>query len=301
VTAAEAERRVRAEYAGRLEGSASYRSYFPGLHLKYEARSGLVFRLSHSNGIGRPDFGSIMPNSTVNFSSQTITLSNPALKPQYSKNYDASVEYYFEPVGLVSVGVFSKDVRDFIFQDRSRFVGAGANNGFDGEYEGYNIITSANGGSARYRGVEVSFQQQFTFLRGLWSRFGLNANYTYLTTEGNYGGAAVSTQVAGFKPRTANLGISYRGTKASVIVQGNWVGTWLTSNSTNAALLRYEKPRTQIDVKTKYTISRRLGLFCDIENLLAEPLNQNYLTYEDRAGQTRLTAPKIVAGVQGRF
>ena len=67
------------------------------------------------------------------------------------------------------------------------------------------------------------------------------------------------------------------------------------------ALLRYEKPRTQIDLKTRYTLSRRLSLFCDVENILAEPLNENYLAYEDRAGQTRLTAPKIVAGLQGRF
>ena len=301
VTPAEAERRVKAEYAGRLENSASYRNVFPGIHFKYEARRGLVARLSHSNGIGRPDFGSIMPSSTVSFSAQTVTFSNPALKPQYSENFDASLEYYFEPVGLVSIGAFSKDISDFIFQDRSRFLGSGANNGFDGEYAGYNIITSANGGSARYRGIEVSYQQQFTFLPGFWRRFGLNANYTYLSTKGDYGGAAVSTQVAGLKPRTANLAISYRGSKASVILQWNWLGTWLVSNSTNPALLRYESPRTQIDIKTKFTLSRRLSLFCDVENLSAEPLNKNYLTFEDRSGQTRLTAPKIVAGVQGRF
>ncbi len=301
VTPAEAERRVKAEYAGRLDNSASYRNVFPGLHFKYEARNGLIARLSHSNGIGRPDFGSIMPSSTVNFSAQTITFSNPALKPQYSENFDASLEYYFEPVGLFSVGAFAKNISDFIFQDRSQFVGTGANNGFDGEYPGYNIITSANGGSARYRGLELSYQQQFTFLPGFWRGFGLNANYTYLTTKGDYGGAAVSTQVAGFKPRTANIAISYRGAKASVILQWNWLGTWLVSNSTNPALLRFESPRTQVDVKTKFNLSRRMSLFCDVENLTAEPLNKNYLTFEDRSGQTRLTAPKIVAGIQGRF
>lgn len=301
VTAAEAERRVRADYVGRLENKAKYNSVFPGLHLKYETPGGLVARASHSNGIGRPDFGSIMPNSTVSFAAQTITFSNPALKPQYSENYDISLEYYFEPVGLLSIGAFSKEISDFIFQDRSRFVGAGANNGFDGEYEGYNLITSANGGFARYRGLELSYQQQFTFLPGIWKGLGLNANYTYLETKGDYGGAAVSTAVAGFKPRTSNVAISYRGKKLNLIAQWNWVGRWLVTNSNNAALLRYESPRTQIDLKSKYTLSRRLSLFCDLENILAEPLNENYLTYEDRAGQTRHTSPKIVAGVQGRF
>jgi len=301
VTNAEAERRVRADYVGRLENKAKYSSVFPGLHLKYETPSGIVARASHSNGIGRPDFGSIMPNSTVNFAAQTITFSNPALKPQYSENYDVSLEYYFEPVGLLSIGAFTKEISDFIFQDRSRFVGTGANNGFDGEYEGYNLITSANGGFARYRGLELSYQQQFTFLPGIWKGLGLNANFTYLKTKGDYGGAAVSTAVAGFKPRTANLALSYRGKKLNVIAQWNWVGRWLVTNSPNAALLRYERPRTQIDLKSKYTLSRRLSLFCDLENILAEPLNENYLAFENRAGQTRLTSPKVVVGVQGRF
>lgn len=301
VTDAEAERRVKAEYAGRLENKATYDSLFPGVHLKYEAPAGFVVRASHSNGIGRPDFGSIMPNSTVNFAAQTITFSNPALKPQYSENYDVSLEYYFEPVGLLSIGAFQKEITEFIFQDRSRFVGGGANNGFNGEYEGYNLITTANGGFARYRGLELSFQQQFTFLPGFWRGFGLNANYTYLETRGDYGGAAVSTQVSGFKPRTANVAISYRGSNLNVVAQWNWVGRWLVSNSTNAALLRYEKPRTLVDLKTRYTLTRRLSLFCDLENILAEPLNENFLAYEDRAGQKRLTAPKIVAGLQGRF
>jgi len=242
VTAAEAERRVRAEYEGRLQNKASYRSVFPGVHFNYEATNGIVARLSHTNGIGRPDFGSIMPNSTVSYTAQTITYSNPALKPQYSENFDVSLEYYFEPVGLVSIGAFSKDITDFIFQDRSQFVASGANNGFDGDYEGFNIITSANGGSARYRGLEFSFQQQFTFLPGILSRLGLNANYTYLSTKGDYGGATVTNQVAGFRPRTANLTLSYRGPKLRVSLQGNWVGTWLTSNSTNVALLRYAPP-----------------------------------------------------------
>jgi len=301
VTAVEAERRVKAEYAGRLENSASYQSFFPGLHFKYETKNGWVARASHTNGIGRPDFGSIMPNSTVNFSDATITYSNPALKPQYSENFDVSLEYYFEPVGLISVGAFTKNITDFIFQDRSRFVPAGSDNGFNGDYEGYNIITSANGGSARYRGLEFSFQQQLTFLPGFLKGLGVNANYTYLETKGDYGGTVVSTQIAGFKPRTSNIAVSYRHSRLNVMAQWNWVSSYLQTNSSNAALLRYERARTQVDLKMKYTLSRTTSVFCDVENLFSEPLNNNYLYSESRSGQTRLTTPKIVAGIQGRF
>ena len=301
VTPAEAQRRVEAEYAGLLRNNAKYRNTFPGAHAKYELPAGLLARASYTEGIGRPDFGSIMPNSDVNFSAQTITLSNPGLKPQRSKNYDVSLEYYFEPVGLLSLGAFRKDIRDYIFQDSSQTVPTGPNNGFDGQYNGYTIVTSANGGFAKYRGVEVSYQQQFTFLPGIGKNFGLIANYTWLKTEGNYGARTTTSDVAGFIPRTMNVALSYRGKRASVAVQRNWTSKYLVTNSTNAALVRYQAPREVFDVKTKYTLTRRVSLFCDVENVLAEPINKNYFVFEDRPNQTRLTAPKIVFGAQGKL
>ena len=58
--------------------------------MKYEPVPNLVTRLSWSTGVGRPPFGSIIPNTTVNDTAQTVTLSNPDLKPQYSNNGDFS-------------------------------------------------------------------------------------------------------------------------------------------------------------------------------------------------------------------
>jgi TonB-dependent receptor len=237
----------------------------------------------------------------VNFTAQTITVSNPGLKPQRSKNYDVSLEYYFEPVGLLSVGAFRKDIRDYIFQDSSQTVPTGADNGFDGQYAGYTIITSANGGFARYRGLEASYQQQFTFLPGFLKNLGLLANHTWLKTEGNYGARTTTTAVAGFIPRMMNLALTWRGRRASVIVQRNWTSTYLVTNSTNPALVRYQAPREVYDVKTKYTLSRAVSLFLDVENVSAEPINKNYFVFADRPNQTRLTVQKLVFGMQGRF
>jgi TonB-dependent receptor len=301
VTPAEAQRRVETEYAGRMESSAKYRNTFPGLHVKYDLGHGFLARASYSNGIGRPDFGSIMPNSDVNFSAQTVTLSNPGLKPQYSKNYDISLEYYFEPVGLLSLGAFRKNISDYIFQDRSRTVGTGVDNGFDGQYAGYTIITSANGGAARYQGIEASYQQQFTFLPGRLRGLGLNANYTYLKTEGNYGGAATTTVLPNFIPKIFNVALTYRDRRISVVLQRLWTDVYLVTNSTNPALVRWQAARESWDLKTKFTLNRRLSVFCDLENLFAEPINQNYFVTPARPNQTRLTVPKIVAGVQGRY
>ena len=65
-----------------------------------------------------------------------VSTRNAALQPQYSDNFDATVEYYFEPVGTVSASVFLKEVSDFQFTDSSQLVPAGQDNGFGGLYEG---------------------------------------------------------------------------------------------------------------------------------------------------------------------
>jgi hypothetical protein len=43
-----------------------------------------------------------------------------------------SLRYYFEPAGLISAGVFLKELKDFIFTQGGPIVGGGADNGFGG-------------------------------------------------------------------------------------------------------------------------------------------------------------------------
>ena len=195
----------------------------------------MLARASYSTSIGRPGIASIIPSLTVNEQAERLTVANTSLKPQRANNFDFTLEYYFEPIGLFSTSFFLKEVSDFIYTDSSRVVPAGASNGFDGLYSGYAITTTANGGDARYRGFEVNYQQQFTFLPGFLSGFGVNMNYTQLQTKGDYGGKVATTQVAGFRPRTGNIALNYRFSKYEVRVQTNWLDTYLTSVSTNAA------------------------------------------------------------------
>lgn len=288
-------------FTGRLRRRGDYTDVFPGIHLRYTPRSNLVTRLSYSSGIGRPSFDSLIPLDTVNDAAQTINTRNAALKPQYSDNLDATAEYYFEPVGTLSVSAFNKELRDFIFSDTSQIVGSGADNGYDGQYAGYRITTSRNGGKARYRGVEFSYQQQLTFLPGFWRGFGLYANYTRLTTRGDYGGTTVTTQVAGFVPKTGNVAITYLGSGFNIRLNAVWRDTYLVTNSANAALLVFQEPKLQVNLKTKYTVSPKLSFFCDIENLNKSPITETYVGTKDRPNQTRIVVAKIVAGIQGRF
>jgi hypothetical protein len=87
------------------------RPELPSVHLTHDWNRNLKTRLSWSTSFGRPALTNLMPNESVNETNQTLTVNNPALLPQSSTNWDATLEYYFEPVGNFSVGWFHKEIR----------------------------------------------------------------------------------------------------------------------------------------------------------------------------------------------
>jgi iron complex outermembrane receptor protein len=301
LTEEEIKRRAEYEWGTRVRSEGQYQDVFPGVHFKYTHRSGFIGRASYSTSIGRPSISSIIPNTAVNEGAQRITVANTGLKPQHADNFDVTLEYYFEPVGLFTAGVFLKEVSDFIFTDTSQTVGSGSNNGFDGLYEGYSITTSANGGHARYRGFELSYQQQFVFLPGFWSGFGINLNYTQLSTRGDYGTPIATTQVAGFRPRTANIALSYKKRRYDVRLQTNWVDTYLQTASTNAALILYESPKVTTSAKITFAATPKTSVYLNWDNIFGEPSSNIWRGVEGRVARIRSVYPTIAAGIQGRF
>lgn len=300
LTPAEIRRRNLVEFSGRRTATGAYRQIFPGLHFKYELRPGLLGRLSYSTNIGRPDIGQLIPRTTVDDENRTISTSNPGLKPQFAHNFDAGVEYYFEPVGLLSAGVFLKEIKDFIFTQGGAIVPGGNDNGFGGEYVGYSLTTQYNGGSARVRGFELAYQQQFTFLPGFWSGFGVFANYSRNATEGNYGGTVSTSQVAGFIPEAANLGISYIRGRASVRFQFAHVGKYLVSVAPSQARLQYVRGRDVLDIKTVFKLTKNFDYYLDVSNAL-NATEYNYAYEGDRRSYNYKVGALFLTGINMRF
>lgn len=309
---AEIERRTRAEFPGRLVTKGEYRGVFPGVHFKYEPVRSVVTRLSYATNIGRPSIGQLIPRTTVSLpgvasenSLGTISTTNPNLKPQYADNFDLATEYYFEPAGLVSVGFFLKEIKSFIFTNNGATVGSGPNNGFNGQYEGYQLNTQENGGQAKIRGVELNYIQQFTFLPGWWSGFGAFANYTRMNVAGNYAGGNVTaraptSEVAGFNPETGNAGLSYIKNKITVRVQLNHHGRYLTGFSTIRSALTYSRSRNVVDVKTAFQISRNFSAYLDVVNVFERP-DRASESYDGEPRAIHQMAPMVFFGLNARL
>jgi TonB-dependent receptor len=286
-------------FGGKTTRKSSYTDMFPSVHLRYEPLPDFLVRASVSTGIGRPSFTDLMPITTVNTSSNSITQNNTGLKPQHSTGYDVSIEHYLKPVGLLSVGVFEKEIKDYIFSVRNTVPG-GAANGFGGQYEGFDLNTKTNGGWARVKGFEANYQQQLTFLPGWLGGLGVFANYTRLLTRGTFSGTVVVDKLANFTPVTSNVGISYIRSKLTLRAQLNYVGEQLTSYNANPANWQFLEQRAFVDLSAKYTLTPRLGFYIDVYNIN----NAKYLKYQGlgtRPVDDQYYGTRLSAGITGRF
>ncbi|MBI5768945.1 MAG: TonB-dependent receptor [Verrucomicrobia bacterium] len=293
------------DYAGtRREVAGSYANTFPSVHLTQDLTSGLKARLSWSNSFGRPPLNNSFPSETPNETAQTITISNPSLKPRLAENWDASLEYYFEPVGSVTVGWFHKTIRDYSVSGiLSGTVATGPDNGYNGEYAGWSILTSRNLGTAIVQGWELSYHQQFTFLPGWLKGLGGGANFTILDAHGNFGGAVErkSGEVPGFVPFTANANLSWRHRRFSARVIWNRTGEFINAfTAAGSGRNQYTQRRTVTNCGVAYQVRPWLSLSMDVSNLFDTP-QIFYRGIADQVSEYRIPGTTVTFGVSGRF
>src|SRR5688572_1171323 len=208
-----------------LEQGTRYTKAFPSAHLFHDITPDLKVRGSYSTSFGRAPFNDFFPSISINETTDVITVSNATLKPQTAQNWDVTVEYYFEPVGSLTVGWFHKTIKDYIVRDQEiGIIGDGTNNGYNGEYVGFSERTAVNAPSVIEQGWEFAYQQQFTFLPGLLQGLSGSANYTWIDTHGLYEVDRYLTkkEVAGFIPYAANLTLSWRYRKFSARILYNF-------------------------------------------------------------------------------
>jgi TonB-dependent receptor len=285
-----------------IEGS--YTKAFPSLHLTHDVTPNLKARLAWSTSFGRPGFGELFPNETVNETAQSLTINNAALLPQNAKNWDVSVDYYFEPVGNLSVGFFQKTIKDYIVRNINiGTVESGAANGYNGDYAGFTEFTSANAGTAYVQGWEFSYQQQFTFLPGILKGLSGSLNYTVLDTHGDFGGTTSlgGGQVVGFIPQAANAMLSWRYQRFSTRVLYNWTGDYIVEYSAaSVGRNRWRRAMDTVNLGLAYQLNPKVNLTCDVSNLFNEP-QVIYRGFRNQPSTINYNFVTVNIGVNGRF
>ena len=302
----------------RLErANAANRAYdgtYPSLHLTYLVTEKLQLRAAYAKTYGRPDFSNIVPNATItendiefstdpNASPGTISVRNTGLKPWTAANYDLSAEYYTENGGLITAGVFRKDIANFFGTLQTRATAEVLDDfGLDPRYVGWFLDTTINSGDARVTGVEFNVRQSLAPLGKYGRLFSVFANATKLKLEGS--SSAAFTR---FVPVSANWGVTF--TKRPLTIMANWHhrGEQDRGASTGLGPLAkvYQDARTTLDISLSYQAHRRATLFVNARNVTNVWFNSSRYQAETpvyaRRSSTNSYGAQWSFGVKGTF
>ena len=249
-----------------VSNSGSYDNWMPSLHLQWKPARNLIVRAAWTTTIGRPDYGSLAATEGLSFDGSQPTLSrgNPGLKARESEGFDLSVEYY-PPDGLISLAVFTKDIKNEIFTLSSvenLDVGRGV--------EPVLVSTPRNAESARIRGLEFAVQQAFSFLPAPFDGFGFNGNITLLDTKFTFLTSA-GPRVTGLFQQpdiTTNESIYYQRGPFEARVSHNYIGGQLeTINDANPNSDQYWKGRHVFDASVSWRFNDHMTVFVEGQNL----------------------------------
>lgn len=181
------------------DAQLTYDYWLPSVNLRLEVGGGVQFRAAYFRGVAPPEFGltrnfynvpglntvenrdangAIIPNS---FTIQAVfDAGNPLLEPTTSDNFDLTAEWFFSRVGQLTASFFYKRLNGVLTNDiiRTNITNNGAT--FPAI-----VTTPVNSrDTGEIRGVEVAYQQVFSFLPGFLRGLGLQANYTFVDSSG---------------------------------------------------------------------------------------------------------------------
>lgn len=244
-----------------VPGTQSYTDLFPSVQLKYSFAPSTDARVAVTRGIARPDYAALAPSLQGTLGGQrsnpaNLTTGNPDLRPQHAWNYDLLVEHFFPSVGVLSGGVFYKQITDFIFNQT--FTYNGPLTAFDGQLG----TRPENGGTGHIAGIEGEWAQRLVFLPGAFAGLGFDLNYTHVSSQGlvdptsgrkaplqeqapNMGNAALTYEYHAFSGRA---GVEYKGPSITSYGDGSATPTGDT----------YYYAHTQVDASVAYDVEERL-------------------------------------------
>lgn len=252
-------------------GGTNYTFVLPQLHVRYQIGKDANLRAAVTRSYARPNFGDIIPAQEINVNEKEGTIGNPSLKPVSATNIDLLGEKYFGTVGLVSGGFFYKRLSDFIFQRR---FDSNVYPGSDGQE--ITLTQSQNGESASLLGFELAYQQNLTFLPGLWKGLSVYANYTFTSSKASIqsrenAGGTESVRLPGQARNVGNFSLAYDLGRINVRLAANFNGEYISEIGESADEDVIVKDRVQLDATTTITITPKLRFFAEFMNITNQP------------------------------
>lgn len=276
------------DLVGDVTNKNSYTNVLPSLAFKYNGKKDWVYRAAFTTSLARPNYYSLAPFiSVIPDVESEILAGNPNLKATYSYNLDLMAEKYYKSVGMLSGGVFYKNLNDFIYTYRNnQYTNAEFAKDFPGQTNpipttnpGNWVLTQQrNGESVNVYGFEVALQRQLDFIPGtFFKNLGVYINYTFTESEAKGitnadGEARTNVSLPGTAPHMFNGSLAWENKRFSARVSLNYTADYLDELGGDAFDDRFYDKQLFLDANASYKITKRLRVFAEANNLTNQPL-----------------------------
>lgn len=272
-----------------LEGSVhnknNYTNVLPNLSFKYNVDDSFVLRTAFTTALARPNYYALTPYVSAISEDMEVSAGNPGLKATYSYNFDLMAEKYYKSIGLISAGVFYKNLNDFIYTYVDKQY---TTDKFDASFpdqknpiptgENWEFVQQRNGDNVDVYGFEVAFQRQLDFLPGAFLKgFGVYVNYTHTNSKAKgitneEGEERSGVKLPGTAPHMFNGSLSWENNRFSSRVSLNYTAGYIDElGGSDFEDIFYGK-QLFVDANAAYKITKKLRIFAEANNLTNQPL-----------------------------
>ena len=282
----------------------NYTNWLPSLLLKYTPDDNSNVRFSITKTISRPKYSALVANKSFNLADQEATIGDPNIKPTEAWNFDLSADYYFKSIGMVSLGLFYKDIKNVNVETLGYYTGEEL--GLAGNGELFEVTQNMNAYDARVFGVEVAWQRDFGFIAPELRCLGFYGNYTYThSTTRNYNlrlgiEDGDDVKMAGSPEHTANASLYFEKNGVNVRLSYNFASDFIDMMNTGSRELdRYYDKVNYLDLNASYTWGKnaKFTVYAEANNLLNQPLRY-YQGESKRTMQVEYYGVKVNAGIK---
>lgn len=267
-----------------------YNHFLPSLNVSLDYRNGFYVKAAAAQVITRPsleDTGVNRAYNNVRAESFSQSGGNPFLAPYKATQLDLSLEYYHDSGSAYSLNFFHKDISSFI-STRTYSEDTGVN--IDGWGPLIETITEkGNRSGGTVSGFEIAGLHYFDYLPGFLDGFGVQANYTYTSSEDKDaageqldldGVKAAGGGLEGFSENSYNVIAFYEKDSFQARLAYNWRDSFLAARQgirSNGVLPEHVEAYGQFDFSTSYDINENVTVNFEAINLT----NENILEYAD--------------------
>jgi TonB-dependent receptor len=261
------------------EAERDYDHWLPSVNARYTVSDKLQLRAAYTQTISRPKFEDVAAfqiieskteeDDGVFVTEREAEVGNPDLQPYEAQNVDLSIEYYPGDIGVISAGLFYKNIDNFVV-----YADVAGTTGWEGFEE---VIQPINGDSADLTGLELSWVKAFN------NGFIVSANATFTDSEATtfLDGEKFETQLPNQSDRIGNITIGYEANDFSVRL----ATTYKSDNfeEIDGDMLRFEDDHVQVDFMARYYINDSMQVYFNGINLGDEPFYNYFDTRNQNA------------------